>query len=348
MLIHTDYIQPAELTGYARGALADLQINQFTLSEFLPNVEVDDLDYRFARGGEGLAEAATFRAFDAESSIASRPGITRVSGELPPVSRKIRLGEYDRLRQRKADKAITDGLYTDTERMVRAVGARMELARGQALVTGKVTIAENGFVADVDFGRNAGHSNVAPSTLWSAVDTSTPITDMLAWQATYVANNDGQYPGAIGTTLKVLNNILRSAEVRTLGATVSGGPSVISRALLAQILEAYGLPPVVLNDTQVKVDGVATRVIPESAFLFLPAPMSGETMGGSTVLGSTLYGPTAESLEPDYGIAAGDEPGITAGVYKTPDPVALWTKAVATALPVLANPNLSFHAKVLA
>lgn len=345
MLISTDYVEPVTLTGYARRALADLEQNQFTLSQFLPSVEIDDLDYRFTRGGEGLAEAATFRAYDAESSIASRPGVTRVSGELPPVSRKIRLGEYDRLRQRKADQAITDGLFTDSERMVRAVAARIELARGQALTTGKVTISENGFTAEIDYGRLPGHSNIAPATLWSVSASATPITDLLAWQQTYVTDNDGQAPGAIITSLKVLNNILRSAEVRTLGATVAGSPQIVSRAVLTQVLEAYGLPPIYLNDTQVKVGATATRVIPDTAVILAPAPGAA---GADTVLGSTLWGTTAESLESDFGLAGGDEPGIVAGAYSDKDPVALWTKAAAIALPVLANPNLTFHAKVLA
>src|SRR5688500_3455085 len=106
MLLSNEYIDPAELTGYVRAALADLEQNRFTLSRHLPTVAVDDLEYRFTRGGQGLTEAATIRAYDAESPIGARPGTSRVSGELPPISRKIRLGEYDRLRSRKLNDQI--------------------------------------------------------------------------------------------------------------------------------------------------------------------------------------------------------------------------------------------------
>jgi hypothetical protein len=51
-------------------------------------------------------------------------------------------------------------------------------------------------------------------------------------------------------------------------------------------------------------------------------------------------------MEPEYGLQAGEQPGIVAGSYSTKDPVALWTKAAAIGLPVLANPNLSFTADV--
>src|SRR5829696_6172389 len=100
MLLIRDYFQPAELTGYARAALADIPANQPTLARWLPYRMIDDLVYRFTRGGEGLTEAATYRSWDTESPIGNRAGMTRVQGELPPISRKLRQDEYTRLRLR--------------------------------------------------------------------------------------------------------------------------------------------------------------------------------------------------------------------------------------------------------
>lgn len=339
MLITTDYITPAELTGYARDALADLEVNQFTLSQFLPSRQVDDLQYRFNRGGIGLAEVATFRSYDAEASIGKRPGTTRVTGDLPPVSRKIRLGEYERLRQRNLDPAIRNAIFDDTDLMVTAVAARIELARGSALSAGAVTINEDGVIATVDFGRRSAHTNVAPGTLWSVSASATPIADMIAWVTTYAANNGGRRPGAFLTSQKVLSNILRAAEVRNLASSNGVNPSIVSPLVLNTILASYSLPPIVINDAQVSVDGVATRLIPENNFLLLPA-------AGASDLGGTFWGTTAESLEPEYGIQ-GDEPGIVAGSYSTKDPVAVWTKAAGIAIPVLANPDLTFQAVVI-
>lgn len=336
MLLNTDYITPTELTGFVREALADRQQNQFTLSRWLPNRLVDDLDYRFTRGGEGLVDAATFRSYDAESPIGARPGLSRVSGELPPISRKVRLGEYDRLRQRHLDQQVTDALMTDAERMTRAVAARVEMARGDALTTGKVTIAENGVTATVDFGRAAGHT-VTAATPWSTVASATPLADMITWRDTYRATN-GENPGVALISTTILGYLLRNAEIRALAATVAGTPTIVSQAAVAQVWEAYGLPPFEIYDAQVRVAGTATRIVPADKVLLLPA-------AGDTELGATLYGTTAESLDPAYGVE-GDEPGIVAGVYSTQDPIALWTKAAAISLPILANPDLSFAADV--
>ena len=337
MLLHQDYVTPTELTGYVRAALMDLDRNRFTLSRWLPSKNVDDLLYRFTKGGEGLVDAATFRAYDAEAPIGSRPGVTRVTGELPPISRKIRLGEYERLRQRKATPELRNAILDDAERMARAVAARLELARGEALYSGKVMLNENGVVATVDFGRTAGHT-VTPGTLWSTVATATPLLDSITWRDTYIATN-GEPPGAMLMSTKVLGYLLRNAEIRTLAATVSGAPAIVSQMAMQAVFEAHGLPPIYINDEQVRVNGSATRVIPEDRVIMLPAP------DGDNQLGATLLGTTAESLEPEYGLT-GDEPGVVAGAYSTNDPVAVWTKAAAIGLPVLANPDLTLAADV--
>jgi hypothetical protein len=343
MLLNTDIVEPSVLTGYVRAALADQERNIFTLSRWLPRVEVDDLQYRYFRGGEGLAEAATFRSYDAESTIGSRPTVARVTGELPPISRKIRLGEYDRLRQRKLDDQIASALMNDAVRMTRAVAARIEMARGEALYSGQVAINENGVIATVNFGRSGSHS-VAPGTLWSVVATATPIADLITWRDTYVNTNGGVAPGAILTSTTVLGYLQRNAEFRSLAQTVNGSPSIVSVDVVNQVLAAYGLPPIYIYDAQVSVNGTGTRVIPADRVVLLPAPGDPDDPD-STDLGGTFYGTTAESLEPEYGVE-GDEPGIVAGAYSTFDPVAVWTKAAAIALPVLANPDLSFVADV--
>lgn len=344
MLLNTDYVDPAELTGYERAALQDLEVNRFTLAGFLPHRVIDDLMFRFNAGGEGLIEAATYRNYDTESPIAARPGVTRVTGELPPISRKIRLGEYDRLRNaRDSDGRIRTALLDDATRMARAIAARLELARGEALNTGKLVLAENGVVATVDFGRAAGHS-VAAATLWSTVATAKPVPDMLSWLQTYVDAN-GEEPGVALTSRKVLSLLLQNADIRGLLAANGVTPSVASAAGLNTVLQAYGLPPIQTYDARVTVDGVSTRVIPDNKFLFLPAAVDPNNVDG-TDLGAVLLGTTAEAQELGYGLAPVDQPGIVAGVYKTEDPVALWTKAAAIGLPILANPNLSFSAVV--
>lgn len=342
MLLNTDLVAPADLTGYVRGALADMNRNRFTLSRWLPNRDVNDLVARFTRGGEGLSETATFRAYDAESPIGSRPGLSRVTQELPPISRKVRLGEYDQLRQRNATGEVTNAILRDAVRMARSIGARMEAARGEALYKGIIQLAENGVIVDVNYGRAAGHT-VAPAVLWSDATNADPIADLIAWTDTYI-NANGEPPGVILTSTRVLRLIGAAAKVRNAGATLAGVPSIASQAAVSGLLAGYGLPPIETYDARVSVAGTATRVIPDDRVLLLPPPVDPFDAEG-TDLGATMWGTTAEALQPNYAVE-GDEPGIVAGAYSTQDPVAVWTKAAAIGLPVLANPDLSFAADV--
>jgi hypothetical protein len=340
MLLTSDYLTPQELTGYVREALANLEINQFNLSRFLPTKPIDDLEYRYTQGGEGLVDAATFRAYDAESPIGKRPGATRVSGELPPISRKIRFGEYDRLRARKAGSdQFVAGILGDAERMARAIAARFELARGDALVNGSITLAENGLVATVSYGRSGSHS-VSAGTVWSNAAADI-IADLMTWQATYVATN-GVKPGRLVGSTAIQGYLLKNTAIRAYVGSLAGSPAMVTVDQAQSVLAAFGLPPFETYDVQVNVNGAATRVVAADKLLMLPAPANGPD---GTELGATLLGTTAESLEPGYGLS-GVEAGIVAGSYRTEDPIAIWTKAAAIGLPVMVNPNLSFVADV--
>lgn len=343
----SDIILPVELTGYVRAAQADYERNQFTLSRYLPSEPLNDLDFRFVRGGEGLAETATFRSYDTEAPVAHRPGVSRVSGELPPISQKIRLGEYARLRQRALDTEIRSAIFSDAERVTRAISARMEKARGDALVNGALTLSENGVTATVDFGRSSSMV-VAPTPTWDHRDSTSgksdgdPINDLLTWQEAYVAHNASDI-GVILTSRKVLAALMRNDFVRAAAfPSAANAPSVVTPVVVNQVLNAFGLPSIELYDAQVSVNGTATRVIDDAKVLLMPA--AGTT--DFAQVGKVFWGRTAESDEPGYGLG-GDEPGIVAGVYTSNDPVGMWTLASAIALPVLANPDLVMVADVL-
>ncbi len=337
--INTEYVTPDELTGYVRAAQADLEVNTFRLNQYLPYEHVNDLDYRFDTGGEGLVEAATFRSYDAEAPIDSRPGLARAQGSLPPISRKIPLREYDRLKIRGLAGEIKSRIYNDAARMTRKVLARMEIARGQALVEGRVVINENGVIATVDFGRASGNV-VTAGVLWSASSGATPLTDLMTWRDAYVAVN-GSEPGQILTSRRVVSLMMRNAELRNLVFPTSGGmqPDIISEAAINSALAVFGLPPIVTYEAQLKVSGVATRVIPDNRLLLLP--------GGEDLrqLGRTLYGTTLEASTPGFNLT-GAEAGIVAGNLETWDPIHLWTKVSAIGLPIVVNPNLTMVATV--
>lgn len=349
MLLTADFFEPRELTGFGRQALFRLAENQPSLARWLPNMPVDDLEFRLTQGGDSLIAAAPYRAYDAEASITGRPGVARISGKLPPISRKIVNGEYDQLRTRaNPDASIRNALLGDAERVVAEIDMRLELARADVLTNGTVTINENGITGlTVDFGRS-GSNAVTAGTLWSNHTTSDPIRDLLTW-ARYYRTTNGVRPGVIVTSEEVVADLLENAAIRTMAANLAGTPTIVDRSTLDTILSRNALPPIEIYEVQYNSSGDPNNVTPAAVLdpdlvLMLPAPGPTTSANGSP-LGGTFYGPTAESLDPRFGLA-GAEAGITVGNYSNDDPPGIWTKASALALPTLANPNLSFKAVV--
>lgn len=333
-----DLITPAELTGYARAALADRPENALQLSQILPHRPVNDLNFRFTKGGGGLAAAASFRAYDAEPGFGKREGISRVSGELPPIGMQYVLGEYDQLRLRNANEEVRSLLLRDAARIARSIDQRFEFARGQALEEGKVVLNENGVQATVDFGRSATHS-VAPGTLWSNLAASTPIDDMQAWRDVYVDTN-GTEPDEMLLSTRIVNYLVRNAQVRTHVLPVGSTITQVRRSDLEAVLTDFGLPRMRIFDARaIDQTGTSRRVVSDDKVIFLP--------GDGADMGATLWGTTLEAQEPQYGIAAADHPGLVVGAFKqSTTPIRVFTIGAAIGIPILANPDLTMVADV--
>lgn len=336
LVLSNDYIEAAELTGYVRAALEDLPQNAFGLAQYLPNTPTDDIDFRANVGGGGLAKSASFRSYDAESPISGRKGITSIQGELPPISEKRRLGEYDRLKLRNLDDAVRNQIMDDAVELAKAIHTRIEIARGDLLMTGKVSIEENGLALEADFGRAANHTQTA-ATRWD--NGGDPIEDLLAWQAVYRATN-GVRPGEILTSDQVVATLMRNEAIRNYVLAPGATQNIVTFDALQALLQSYRLPPLTTYEAQVDDgNGGAREIIDPKRILFLPP--------AGNKIGETLWGVTAESIDERYQIDAAEAPGVVVGSYSDNDPVARWTKASAISLPVAPNSNLTLSGLVL-
>lgn len=340
MVLVYDLADPVELQGFVRNVptpMYDL------IQNVLPGENIADLEYRFMRGDLGEMDVAPFRGFDTEAPIGNRPGVARVRGELPPISRKIPIGEEQRLRLEQLRRGggqvqgIADAIFDDAARLARSLLGRLELAAGQSLDTGVLTINENGVAAQIDYGFTAGQKPTA-ATLWSnpAADI---IADLTTWSDEWAERNGGERPGRIRVSKRVRGFMLRNDAIRTLAASLAGAPRVITPTQLGQVFDAYELPPIEVYDTTVKVGGVTTRTVRDTQVLILPAGR----------LGRTFFGITAEALElvNAQQIRADIAPGMVAVNDRNFDPPQTWTKVAAIALPTIQNPAGVTSATVL-
>lgn len=326
--------EPELLTGLVR---AVPQPANFILNQFLPDREHQDIEVAIDRVTR-TNRAAKFRAYDAETPIGKRDTWTRDRVTLPPIGQKLVVGEYERLlleRLRSGGSnaaGIVSAIYDDQANNVRAIRARMELARGDVLTDGKFTLTdENGLTLEADFGIPNTHI-VAPATLWSDHANADPLGDIETWAQVFTTDS-GSPPGAFLTSRTVMAHLLQNEVVRQALGSVLGVPLSVSRGQLRTLLEDRGLPAIVEYDTLVDVDGVSTRPIPADRFIMLPA--------NAEDLGQTAWGITAEGLElaAEGRITLREAPGVVGVTLREGDPVRVWSKATAVGMPVIRDPN---------
>lgn len=341
MALWTDLITPSEATGYVRRALEDLDTNQTTLARWLPNVFVPDISVRFRKGQRGYIAEARFRAFDAEPEFAGGFSGQRVSIELPALGQQRAVSEYDQLRNQNApDESIRDAIFEELQAVAVAIFNRIERLRGTVISTGRATVNQSNFGFDDNFGRLAAH-NATVAALWSTGTNVSRLTDLTGVLQTYSDNNDGELPGAMVMSRRVLRSLSAGTE---FSLTLANGTSRPADAdSLRTQLDREEVPPFYIYDRST----AGGRVLPNDSIYFLPAPVD-PGQNRPTELGATYWGRTLTSLNSDYGIVRGEQPGVVAAATKADRiPHIAGVESDAIALPVLGNADRSFALKVL-
>jgi hypothetical protein len=343
MALNFDLIEPGVLTGFVR----ELPVPaNYILNNFLPDRNIGDIEAAFTTAFT-RNRAAMFRAFDAETPIGERDNFQRSRVALPPISQKMLVGEEERLKLEMLRSggdntaSMIQALYNDARINTEAILARMELARGPVLTTGKFSFAgENGLKGiEANFGvdttgNTPGSHLPTAATAWTDHDNADPLDDLRTWSDTYV-DDAGESPAFFITSRQAIGHMLRNAAVRSRFATLGGTPTVITRSQLAAVLDSEDLPQLVQYDSQVYVSGTATRIIPADMGVMVPANASS--------LGNTYWGITAEALEltglNNPQLTFSQAPGLVGMVTKEGDPVRTWTKVAALGMPVIADAN---------
>lgn len=345
MTIHTGFRTPAQLTAEARAA-ADVVIAADELSALLPPVENRTLDFDLDNDSIGLPRAAVFRSYDATAPYGREESIGARKGKLPAASIKLPLGELDQLRLQQADND-TIGLALDRKARQngQSIAIRSIIACGELISTGKVTLNENNLIAEIDFGRAAGHT-VAAAASWALAGTDI-VGDILAWLTTYRTTNGGN-PGGVITSEQVLSYMSTNYSVISMAVGTSqanSGLTRITRQQVLGVLASLGLSNVTVYDKQYK-DSTGATVRPIAADRFIFTPSTNQVVIDGGPLGSTQWGVPAEALQPTYGIAQSEQAGIFAGAFGRSDPEGLDVLASSIFLPVPSDIDLTFAADV--
>ena len=337
-----DFFNVKTTLAYARAA----QPRPYVGPSLFPSQNIQDLDFEYFKSANRLPVMATVQAYGSETPIASREGIEKVKGEIPPIKRKINLDERYIIALRREGLGDIDivkrEVFNDLDRLIASVYDRIEAFRMEAISTGKLTIAENGVVMTVDYGVSEDHKDTLETTaLWSAASTAVPITDIQGW-VQQIVDDTGIKPTRALTSNTVVANLLKNEQIREMIYGSEGTTRAISLSMLNNLLQGMDLPVIATYDAKTRTQNAAgayttTRFFPETHFVLLPPDP----------LGETLYGPTAEALMSDAGIPVNETAGLFAQIYGTQDPPSIWTKVAATAIPTMPMADTLFIADVI-
>jgi len=337
-IVYDGPVLPDDLTTFVRQVPVPAN---YVLNSVLPDVHVQTNRIDVGQITR-TNRTARFRAYDGALHVGQRD-VSQVSTvTLPPLSDSLAQGELERLKLEFArtggtnQAAFVEAIYNDAEQLTRNVQNRMELARGDILSDGKFTmLSANGEpVLEADWGVPAGNF-VTTATLWSTTATADPISDINTWVTYYIGLN-GYAPGGMWISRQTLNNLLVNQNIRTAAGTVLGASLMVTRTTLDATLDQRGLPPILgVYDSQVDVDGTATRILPQNKVIFVPP--AGQPFG------RTVWGVSATALElvnaAVTDLSFEDAAGIVGVVEKVGPPYREFTFVDAVGMPVLDNPR---------
>lgn len=295
--------------------------------------------------------AAQFRNWDGSVWVSARDTGSERRVKMLPLSAKLFEGEYERRQREFAangstfTRKLVQAVYNDLDSLTSQAYNRVELAWGDVLADGVLTINENGVQQQIDFGV-PGNQVTAPGTLWSDKTNSTPLSDLIAWSDVYEATN-GVTPGRIATSRTVRRLVEANKEVIDAVYGATQGKTRVTTAELNALLESEGLPQFGTDynsNFQVDTDSglVNQRVLADNKLLLLPENMSD--------LGFTAWGTPTTAMElQSRNVQLQTGAGIV-GVIVREDgiPFRKYTYVDAVALPVIGDPRKLMISTVIA
>lgn len=286
-----------------------------------------------------------FRNWDGAFAPVARDAVKAGRVQMLPLGGFLEQGEWERRQIEHAATAgtnvgrIQQAVYNDLENLTRYAFNRIELAWGDVLTDGVLTISENGVSQTLDFGIPSGQK-VTAATLWSDHANSTPVTNLLAWLDVWVGVN-GVPPGRIITSLEVVRHLMQNTQLIAAIKGTQTGATWVSIPEINNYLAGFGLPGFdvppagqvggSIYNSNFDVDGSNTRVIASNKLLFLPADVS--------TLGFTAWGtPTTAYELNDKNVQVAPAPGVVGVLVREDNPPFRKHAYVdAVALPVLAD-----------
>ena len=334
-----ELVDPKELLSFSQ----NFSVTRNYLGDrIFPDIKTQNLKAEFFRLSDPvmLPTMALVHAFDTEAAIGARPTFEKVKLEKMLIKEKI--NQTERIQYLIDNGADADSLiryvFDDVARLSESVKTRTEVMKCELLETGKITVDENKIKFSVDY--NVPSDNKL-SWDWSSTD-----ADILGMLQTLIntAKDKGQTINRVATSNNILTKMRQNKGIQTaIFGTIGQGTFVSMDKLNALIQGEYNFTIETYDERYryKKKDGsyATKRYIDENKFIAM-ATMTNSAMG------TGLWGVTPEERAVGPWNEKSAKQYVTSVMWKTPDPVATWTKSSGLFVPVMPNPSGLFIATV--
>lgn len=329
-------VEPDALTTFVREVPVNRTGQTRRLLGMFNRLNVDDNEVDFATIVR-TNRVARFRSWDGRIHVSERDTGSEKRVQLPPLSSSLNMGEYERLQLQFArnggtnEQALARSIYNDAEILTNEVLNRLELAWGDLLTDGKLTMMadEGGLEADYDV---PSDQLITVGTSWATTATAKALSDLIAAYDLYVSRYGEA--GQMLTSRRVQRLLTQNTEIIDAAAGAQTGRTRINLGELGDLFASEGLPPLAdAFDESLDVDGTTTRVLADDKLVFLPPNLDD--------LGQTAMGITATALElvnsSESDLSFEDAPGIVGVVEKVGPPYRQFTFVDGCGMPVLTD-----------
>lgn len=302
----------------------------FIGDKLFPNVKSGNLKVAMRRimDGATVPVMAQVHSLDSEARIGDRPNFEELSFEKLFIKEKLnqteRMAEF--IDSGASAGQIKNLIFDDIANLVSRVLTRVEVMKMEYLASGRVTVHENGVMTSVDY-KVPFANNLGPQFIDMLEEIG--ITRSLE-QVKTMAKAKGYNLQRAFCSSEFITNVLCGDDT-ILGFISNANVVPTEKNVRAWVKDNFGIEFVPIDDVY------KTSVHSEEVLRFFPSNVL-SFVGTRDTLGNAVFGVTPEERRLRNGKTS-EKALVTTTQWINEDPVAVWTKASAIALPVPKDPN---------
>lgn len=283
----------------------------FLGTELWPAEKQLGTEMEWVRGAEGAPVALRLAGFDTNAIPRSYQGFSREQMDMALYKESWYINEKQRQQllllmsgnNPTYVEQVTKHVYNQPASLISGGLLASEIARMQALTTGKIHVAGDGTAYDIDYGLPDNHKQDAVAA-WTDTDNAKPLEDIKKAKDT-ISSDTGTPITRVVMNQATFDAFVQTKQIqdRLKPAGAGSAYAVMDDEVTNFVSQKLGLTIAVYDKFYVGTDHKNYRFIPDGTVVFLP----------STTLGRTGYGTTPAEAD----LMAGQSDATRVAVVET-------------------------------